>query len=235
MRHSAELGGATVIDRVSVLITHLSSIITTNAARLLTREDVRLLTEGVKQVNPSAVEELIPALLSLAEVQRVLQGMLAEQVPINDLPRILEALDAACEGLERPGGAGGGGPRGARAGGGRAAHRRGDAARHHDRSRTGAVDARGAASVGGRHADRARPGAVGGGARVASGTRPDALDDAGVSAVLVCAPALRPAIRRLVAGQICAGWPVLSYQEVTAVQAAIETVGVVRGAESIAA
>ena len=60
------------------------------------------------------------------------------------------------------------------------------------------------------------------------------LDDAGVSAVLVCAPALRPAIRRLVAGQI-AGLAVLSYQEVTAVQAAIETVGVVRGAESIAA
>ena len=60
------------------------------------------------------------------------------------------------------------------------------------------------------------------------------LDDAGISAVLVCAPALRPAIRRLVAGQV-SGLAVLSYQEVTAVQAAIETVGVVRGAESIAA
>ena len=53
---------------------------------------MRQLTEGVKQVNPSAVDELIPNLLTLAEVQRVLQGMLVEQVPINDLPRIYEAL-----------------------------------------------------------------------------------------------------------------------------------------------
>ncbi|MDQ1549789.1 MAG: flagellar biosynthesis protein FlhA, partial [Microbacteriaceae bacterium] len=92
MRHSAELTGATVIDRVSVLVTHLSSLISSNAARLLTREDVRVLTEGVKQVNPAAVDELVPNLLSLADVQRVLQGLLAEQVSINDLPRIYEAL-----------------------------------------------------------------------------------------------------------------------------------------------
>jgi hypothetical protein len=92
MRHSAELTGATVIDRVSVVVTHLSSIITANAARLLSREDVRVLTEGVKQVSPSAVDELVPGLLTLAEVQRVLQGLLIEQVPINDLPRIYEAL-----------------------------------------------------------------------------------------------------------------------------------------------
>ena len=84
--------GATVIDRVSVLVTHLSSIVTDNAARLLSREDVRVLTDGVKEVNPSAVDELIPGALTLAEVQRVLQGLLAEQVPINDLPRIYEAL-----------------------------------------------------------------------------------------------------------------------------------------------
>src|SRR5690606_17431995 len=92
MRHSAEMAGATVIDRVSVVVTHLSSVITGNAARLLSREDVRLLTEGIKQVNPSAVDELTPALLSLAEIQRVLEGLLAEQVPINDLSRIYEAL-----------------------------------------------------------------------------------------------------------------------------------------------
>ena len=92
LRHSAEMTGATVIDRVSVLVTHLSSIITANAARLLTREDVRVLTEGVKSANPSAVDELIPGLLSLAEVQRVLEGLLVEQIPINDLPRIYEAL-----------------------------------------------------------------------------------------------------------------------------------------------
>ena len=92
MRHTAEMTGATVIDRVSVLVTHLSSIVTANAARLLTREDVRVLTEGVRKQNPAAVDELTPALLSLAEVQRVLQGLLDEQVPINDLARIYEAL-----------------------------------------------------------------------------------------------------------------------------------------------
>ncbi|MDR6972243.1 flagellar biosynthesis protein FlhA [Leifsonia shinshuensis] len=233
MRHSAELGGATVIDRVSVLITHLSSIITSNAARLLTREDVRLLTEGVKQVNPPAVEELIPALLSLAEVQRVLQGLLAEQVPINDLPRILEALTLRAKVSNDPEGL----VEAARAALGPAV-----VAPHIDAGtlRVIMIDPGLEQSM----LEGLRP-AEGGTQIVLDPVRLEGvlaslrdtagrLDDAGVSAVLVCAPALRPAIRRLVAGQI-AGLAVLSYQEVTAVQAAIETVGVVRGAESIAA
>ncbi|MGO4595736.1 flagellar biosynthesis protein FlhA [Leifsonia sp. 2TAF2] len=233
MRHSAELGGATVIDRVSVLITHLSSIITSNAARLLTREDVRLLTEGVKQVNPPAVEELIPALLSLAEVQRVLQGMLAEQVPINDLPRILEALTLRAKVSNDPEGL----VEAARAALGPAV-----VAPHIDAGtlRVIMIDPgleqsmleglRPSESGTQIVLDPVRLEAVLASVRDTAGR----LDEAGVSAVLVCAPALRPAIRRLVAGQI-AGLAVLSYQEVTAVQAAIETVGVVRGAESIAA
>lgn len=233
MRHSAELGGATVIDRVSVLITHLSSIITANAARLLTREDVRLLTEGVKQVNPPAVEELIPALLSLAEVQRVLQGLLAEQVPINDLPRILEALTLRAKVSNDPEGL----VEAARAALGPAV-----VAPHLDEGtlRVIMIDPGLEQSM----LEGLRP-SEGGTQIVLDPVRLEAvlasvrdtaarLDDSGVSAVLVCAPALRPAIRRLVAGQI-AGLAVLSYQEVTAVQAAIETVGVVRGAESIAA
>ncbi|WP_374008960.1 flagellar biosynthesis protein FlhA [Leifsonia sp. LS-T14] len=233
MRHSAELGGATVIDRVSVLITHLSSIITANAARLLTREDVRLLTEGVKQVNPPAVEELIPALLSLAEVQRVLQGLLAEQVPINDLPRILEALTLRAKVSNDPEGL----VEAARTALGPAV-----VAPHIDAGtlRVIMIDPGLEQSMleglrpseGGMQIvlDPVRLEAVLASVRDTAGR----LDDAGVSAVLVCAPALRPAIRRLVAGQI-SGLAVLSYQEVTAVQAAIETVGVVRGAESIAA
>lgn len=92
LRYNAELSGATVVDRVSVLITHLSALVSENAARLLSREDVRILVDGVRQTNPSAVEELIPAMLSLGEVQVVLQGLLEEQVPILDLPRIFEAL-----------------------------------------------------------------------------------------------------------------------------------------------
>jgi flagellar biosynthesis protein FlhA len=233
MRHSAELGGATVIDRVSVLITHLSSIVTANAARLLTREDVRLLTEGVKQINPPAVEELIPALLSLAEVQRVLQGLLAEQVAINDLPRILEALTLRAKMSNDPEGL----VEAARAALGPAV-----VAPHLDAGtlRVVMIDPgleqsmleglRPSESGTQIVLDPARLEAVLASIRDTAGR----LDESGVSAVLVCAPALRPAIRRMVAGQL-AGLAVLSYQEVTAVQAAIETVGVVRGAESIAA
>ena len=233
MRHSAELGGATVIDRVSVLITHLSSIVTANAARLLTREDVRLLTEGVKQINPPAVEELIPALLSLAEVQRVLQGLLAEQVPINDLPRILEALTLRAKMSNDPEGL----VEAARAALGPAV-----VAPHLDAGtlRVIMIDPgleqsmleglRPSESGTQIVLDPVRLEAVLASIRDTAGR----LDESGVSAVLVCAPALRPAIRRMVAGQL-AGLAVLSYQDVTAVQAAIETVGVVRGAESIAA
>uniref|UniRef100_UPI002028B769 flagellar biosynthesis protein FlhA n=1 Tax=Actinotalea sp. C106 TaxID=2908644 RepID=UPI002028B769 len=92
LRHAAEMVGATVVDRVSVLITHLGAIIDANAPRLISREDVRVLTEGVKQVNPSVVDELVPGLLTLGEVQRVLQGLLAERVAIRDLSRIFEGL-----------------------------------------------------------------------------------------------------------------------------------------------
>src|SRR5690606_694321 len=54
--------------------------------------DVRQLTDALRQVSPAAVEELTPGLLSLAEIQRVLQGLLSERIPINDLGRIYEAL-----------------------------------------------------------------------------------------------------------------------------------------------
>ncbi|WP_338055930.1 FHIPEP family type III secretion protein [Sinomonas gamaensis] len=59
---------------------------------MLSREEVRVLTEGVKATSRAAVEELTTAQLSLAEIHRVLQGLLAERVPINDLTRIYEAL-----------------------------------------------------------------------------------------------------------------------------------------------
>jgi flagellar biosynthesis protein FlhA len=92
LRHQAEISGATVVDRASVLTTHLAEVVRVNAAQLLGREDVRMLTEMVKRTHPSVVEELTPSLLSLGEVQRVLQTLLAEQVPIRDLVRIFEAL-----------------------------------------------------------------------------------------------------------------------------------------------
>jgi len=233
MRHSAEMTGATVIDRVSVVVTHLSSIITNNAARLLSREDVRVLTEGVKQVNPSAVEELVPGLLSLAEVQRVLQGLLVEQIPINDLPRIYEALSLRAkvstdaEGLIEA-----------------ARQALGPAltSQYLDGQllRVIMIDPLLEQSM----LEGMRPSEHGTQIlmdqtsieAVLSSLREsvDRIESAGQTAVLVCAPALRPAIRRLVSTQ-AGGLPVLSYQEVTSAQVTIETVGVVRVAESISA
>jgi flagellar biosynthesis protein FlhA len=92
LRHQAELGGATVIDRSAVITTHLAEVVTTHAARLLGREDVRLLTDVVRRTHPNVVDELTPAQLSLGEVQRVLQSLLDEGISVRDLVRIYEAL-----------------------------------------------------------------------------------------------------------------------------------------------
>ena len=92
LHYQAELSGATVVDRASVIITHLAEVVRTNASRLLGREDVRALSEMVKRTHPVVVEELTPALLSLGQIQRVLQALLDEGVPIRDLVRIFEAL-----------------------------------------------------------------------------------------------------------------------------------------------
>ena len=92
LRSQAELSGATVVDRASVITTHLAEIVTQHAARLLGREDVRMLTDVVKRTHPVVVEELTPVQLSLGEIQRVLQELLDEGVSIRDLVRIFEAL-----------------------------------------------------------------------------------------------------------------------------------------------
>ena len=92
LRSQAELAGATVVDRSSVLTTHLAEVVRAHASRLLSFEDVRTLTDAVKRSHPVVVEELMPAQLSLGEVQRVLQALLEEGVSIRDLVRIFEAL-----------------------------------------------------------------------------------------------------------------------------------------------
>ncbi|MGH3445019.1 MAG: FHIPEP family type III secretion protein, partial [Nocardioidaceae bacterium] len=92
LRSQAELAGATVVDRSSVLTTHLAEVVRGHASRLLGREDVKVLLDAVKRTHPAVVEELTPALLSLGEIHRVLQALLAEQVSVRDLPRIFEAL-----------------------------------------------------------------------------------------------------------------------------------------------
>src|SRR4029079_7083765 len=85
LRNQAELLGATVVDRSSVLTTHLAEVVRSYASQLLGREEVKMLTDSVARATPSAVDELTPALLSLGEIQQVLQALLDEGVSIRDL------------------------------------------------------------------------------------------------------------------------------------------------------
>ncbi len=92
----AEMLGYTVVDPASVIATHLSEIIKANAPELLSRQDVQNLIDNVKKTAPAVVDELIPAQMTVGEVQRVLQNLVRERISIRDLVTILEALgDAA--------------------------------------------------------------------------------------------------------------------------------------------
>ncbi|MCY0865288.1 MAG: flagellar biosynthesis protein FlhA, partial [Sulfobacillus sp.] len=91
-RDRAELAGATVIDPGSVMVTHLAETIRRHAHEIIGRQDVKVLIDHVRQTHPVVVQELIPDLLSLGEVQKVLANLLRERVSIRDLPTILEAL-----------------------------------------------------------------------------------------------------------------------------------------------
>ncbi|MBO9569971.1 MAG: flagellar biosynthesis protein FlhA [Cellulomonas iranensis] len=233
LRHAAEISGATVVDRVSVLVTHLSALVHDHAARLLGREDVRVLTEGVKQVNPSVVEELVPALLSLGEVQRVLQGLLVEQVPIRDLGRIYEALTLRARVSTDPEGL----VEAARSALGPAL-----AAPYMQEGALRVLTLEPVLEH--QLAENLRPGDQGSQLLV----DPQRLDTVlaqlraavgraeaeGRGVVLACSPAIRPALRRLVA-LADPRLPVLSYSEVTAAGVQVDTVGVVNGDHAIAA
>jgi len=91
-RAEAEALGYTVVDAESVIITHLTETIRANVAELLTRQDTKALLDGLKEVNAAVVEEVVPDLLSIGEIQRVLQALLSEGVSIRDLGTIIEAI-----------------------------------------------------------------------------------------------------------------------------------------------
>src|ERR1700761_7763263 len=91
-RAEAEALGYTVVDPESVVATHLTETIRGHAAELLTRQETRKLLDGLKETNAAAVEEVVPEQLSLGEVQRVLQALLREGVPIRDLGGIIEEI-----------------------------------------------------------------------------------------------------------------------------------------------
>ncbi len=228
LHYQAELTGATVVDRASVIITHLAEVVRNNASRLLGREDVKALIEMVKRTHPVVVEELTPALLGTGQIQRVLQGLLDEGVPIRDLIRIFEALslrakvsmdqDSLVEAA-------------------RTALGPAIAAQHtaHGRLTVLTLDPQLEQHL----LESLRPGENGNflaidGMRAESivgdaGRLTEAAEQQGVTAVLACSPQLRaPLVRLLRAGN--RKITVLSYPEISESTAQIETIGVVNGA-----
>ena len=91
-RERAELYGYTVIDPLSVMVTHLSEVIKQHAYELITRQEVVRLVENVKKTAPELVEEAFPQLISYSLFQRILTNLLKEGVPIKDLETIIEAM-----------------------------------------------------------------------------------------------------------------------------------------------
>lgn len=98
----ARTKGYTVVDDVSVMGTHLSEVVRRHAHELFSRQDAKAFCDRVAQNNPKVVEDLVPKMLSLSVVQRVLQNLLRERVPIRDSVTILEALSEGAQMTKNP-------------------------------------------------------------------------------------------------------------------------------------
>ncbi|MGA7561179.1 MAG: flagellar biosynthesis protein FlhA [Terriglobales bacterium] len=96
LESQALTSGYAVVDQTSVLSTHLAELIRQHAYELLTRHETKRLLDRLAESHPKLVEELVPKIMSLGEVQKVLQQLLREQVSIRDLSTILETLLDAC-------------------------------------------------------------------------------------------------------------------------------------------
>jgi flagellar biosynthesis protein FlhA len=92
MRERAEIAGYTVVEPSSAVATHLTEIIKSYSAEILNRQDTQTLIDNVKKTSPAVVEELIPGMMSLGEVQKILQHLLRERISIRNLVAILESL-----------------------------------------------------------------------------------------------------------------------------------------------
>ncbi|MFU0823750.1 MAG: flagellar biosynthesis protein FlhA [Clostridium sp.] len=91
-REEAEIKGLTVVDPTTVMVTHLTETIKAHSYELLGRQETKLILDTVKEKYNTVVEELIPDLMTIGEVQKVLQNLLREKVPIKDMVTILESL-----------------------------------------------------------------------------------------------------------------------------------------------
>ena len=92
LQEQAIAKGYVVVDQTSVLATHIAEVVRQFAHELLTRQEVKRLMDAMAETQPKLVDELVPRLLTLGEVQKVLQQLLREQVSIRDLTTILEVL-----------------------------------------------------------------------------------------------------------------------------------------------
>lgn len=97
LEEQALASGYSVVDQTTVIGTHLGELIRRHAHELLGRQEVKRLLDSTNESHPKLVEELVPKLMSLGEVQRVLQQLLREQVSIRDLGAILEVLVEAAQ------------------------------------------------------------------------------------------------------------------------------------------
>ena len=88
----AEMKGYTIVDLPSIVATHLTQVVKTNAYKLLGRQEVQTLIDNVKEKNPVIVDELIPKIMTIGEVQKVLSHLLKEEICIRDMVTILETL-----------------------------------------------------------------------------------------------------------------------------------------------
>ena len=91
-REIAESLGYTVVDPPSIIATHLTEVIRQHIAELLTRQDVQNLINNIKDNNSTLIDELVPKLMGIGEIQKVLQNLLEEGISIRDLVTILETL-----------------------------------------------------------------------------------------------------------------------------------------------
>jgi flagellar biosynthesis protein FlhA len=92
MKERAELAGYTVVDPPSVVATHLTEVIKKHAHELIGRQETKALVDSVKETYPALVEELVPSIMGLGEIQKVLSKLLKEKISIRDLVTIFETL-----------------------------------------------------------------------------------------------------------------------------------------------
>jgi flagellar biosynthesis protein FlhA len=101
-RERAESLGYTVVDAASVLATHLAETIRRHAHEILGRPETNQLLEGLKHDQPGLVEEIVPNLVAVGDVEKVLQGLLRERIPIRDLSTILESVADGARSTKEP-------------------------------------------------------------------------------------------------------------------------------------